>query len=909
MRNHMIKGRSFLFIFFSFLFLVHGVVLHAQEDEKKKRKFQVKVINKMTDKSGKNSTKEIQEYVFYKLTTKSEAERIAKEIEDANGFTEAYDIAKRDLMFAKPVREDQWEKAISRTNRQGWLELPLYRGQAIVFVEQNLTHAKAVEITDQTEYKVELEVVRKDVVQIDAERIHRKVKGGGTNRKKRNGTQTFPVKFELSPGSYDSSSRLIIQVKAVDCLTEDTVGYCAPIVYEGKEYHTLQNKRKDYNYLQRDSLGKYYSNDIVLEHSDHFLMIDTTVTFVKPEGMQERNFKGPFTYSLENYHRVVDHDSWGGTCLAIDPLKFLDMTVAMADLNLADFEEQASENTEKKKTNLGLRFIRNTDNLTNDSINISEQQRLNRELSQVSNLQEISILATASPDGRDAHNEELARKRAERAKAIVASFHTGAFVHTETKVYQWQDLLARLKKKDVAAEEIAAVQEIVDRMGAGNQDAMDAEMKKLPFYEEVIVPVLEEMMSMVCTYSYLKTYIMTPDEVAERYYEYKSQGKLDSLQLSNGDYFNLFATVEEEDQDSVAILAYRHLQNRQDWEMEVIAPFVANRIAMLNLRSGVPDTTILKPFINSEYGKNVIDTLTGIKLNRPEILLNQAINYLQLQRIEHVTDLLSQLTKEEPVYKNEKTEKLEMAKDFVELDGSDDLNAEEEERYEAAKEFFLNSNDLNKAILYTEEVGWKMRDFAEPYVDKMDDKDPRKWYLKALLWAPKAGTKEESDIASETISIGKSEELIIPGFENFKVLSSAEVDELMITSTGKWNIYNDSLKLYNDAKKKYIEENSSLVDDNEIQEESSNLELTNIPHYLAYFQHSFDLEPKFMRYYYNEGHIDDEMRKKYKYKYAHIPAYRELFRQLMYYYKKQQEEESLLKEESKEEMNNEEEQE
>jgi len=52
------------------------------------------------------------------------------------------------------------------------------------------------------------------------------------------------------------------------------------------------------------------------------------------------------------------------------------------------------------------------------------------------------------------------------------------------------------------------------------------------------------------------------------------------------------------------------------------------------------------------------------------------------------------------------------------------------------------------------------------------------------------------------------------------------------------------------------------------------------PYFLAYFQHCFDLEPKYKRMYYNEGNVSDETRKKFPYKKKDIPAYRNKFAML-----------------------------
>ena len=72
------------------------------------------------------------------------------------------------------------------------------------------------------------------------------------------------------------------------------------------------------------------------------------------------------------------------------------------------------------------------------------------------------------------------------------------------------------------------------------------------------------------------------------------------------------------------------------------------------------------------------------------------------------------------------------------------------------------------------------------------------------------------------------------------------------------------------------------------------IEIDDIPFYLAYFQHCFELEPQFKRMYFNEAHVPEEMRKIYKYKRAKIPAYDKLFR-LLQAYDERMEQEKLEK--------------
>ena len=82
-----------------------------------------------------------------------------------------------------------------------------------------------------------------------------------------------------------------------------------------------------------------------------------------------------------------------------------------------------------------------------------------------------------------------------------------------------------------------------------------------------------------------------------------------------------------------------------------------------------------------------------------------------------------------------------------------------------------------------------------------------------------------------------------------------------------------------------------------VDNEEPEIKVDGIPYYLAYFQRSFDLERerlkekdiredlldvknKYFRYYFNEGNVDEDMRKKWlhAYKLDRVPAYRKIFR-------------------------------
>ena len=54
-----------------------------------------------------------------------------------------------------------------------------------------------------------------------------------------------------------------------------------------------------------------------------------------------------------------------------------------------------------------------------------------------------------------------------------------------------------------------------------------------------------------------------------------------------------------------------------------------------------------------------------------------------------------------------------------------------------------------------------------------------------------------------------------------------------------------------------------------------------VPDYLCYFHHSFQLDPSYKFYYFNDGQISDDMRKKYLYKKKNFAKYEAKFKNLV----------------------------
>ena len=89
----------------------------------------------------------------------------------------------------------------------------------------------------------------------------------------------FKIHVELPAGYGNERARLVVQPRAVDCQTEDTVDYVSGIVMEGPEYHKLQNKRMRFNYQKYDKVAYAYVDKPL--YSDEKIYIDTTLVYVQ----------------------------------------------------------------------------------------------------------------------------------------------------------------------------------------------------------------------------------------------------------------------------------------------------------------------------------------------------------------------------------------------------------------------------------------------------------------------------------------------------------------------------------------------------------------------------------------------------------------------------------------------------
>ena len=825
---------------------------------------------------NKENGKDINERVEYALLTKKEAQDAYAAFERLTG-----DKSVNDMNFdmdleakVKLLKRKYGFVAKNTTKASGRFEINAATTLCLLFItaQENKVSDIVEIVSGKTEYNIVINVQRLAGVEAVGKQGERAEIGGGTGDPD-DGNEYFTIRMKLLKGSARSNARMIIQTYAVNCQTDDTLAYCQPLVYEGAKYHELQNKRMDYDYFKNDSLRSGYQASTPLQ-DDEYINIDTTIVYKKTD--KNSSFRGPFKYVLEDYHHVYETGGWGGTCLRNRPFKFLDFSPALAEMELTEeFKEEAQSQFGEEKRDLMLSFEVGKSELKDDSMNQVNLNKLVAELrSYGDKLIAPRIQGMASPDGNMKKNQELAQQRANKAASLIQRYLPSHLRVTSTNgVYTWKDVVERLEKKGKLneAEQVRAI--------TSKTDTPDRELRTLEFYDTEIVPILESMRVMKASYQYIRAKVLTAEEAVEEFHQNKALYQREEKRFSNGDYWNIFNNLTDSAEiDTLTMIAYRHITKDPEYATEnIIAPYVCNRVALMNLKNGTPNARILEPFIDlSRQGVNArkaIDDLLTITVNRREILLNQAVTYYQEMKMDsakYFINWLKRYNASDPAL-----ESLERIMNLKSLHYNNFRTAQQEQEYEAAKNYVLNISDENKAILYSEIPEWGKTKEAIDYVDLLPDDMPKKWYLKGILWSrqspgnePTRDDLEESDDEDDgKIDIGG-------GFH-------------LLTEEEEMKLSDAEFMTYDLQKNKYKEEHGGVLPTIVKKEKPKNpdddIDITGIPYYLAYFNHAFEMEPQYKRMYFNEGHVPEDLRKQFKYKKKNIPAYQKLFRLLQAY--------------------------
>lgn len=356
-------------------------------------------------------------------------------------------------------------------------------------------------------------------------------------------------------------------------------------------------------------------------------------------------------------------------------------------------------------------------------------------------------------------------------------------------------------------------------------------------------------------------------KAVQSYFAHKKDYIDGKRRFSGNDFYNLYTTISDSlELDTVTMIAYNYLvkpkrDNLRELYAERIAPYVLNRVARMLIAAGAPDTTLLMPFIDEPLTDTIFDKeidvlrmkegVPNVFINMTDILVTQALGYLfseDMRRAYKYMEWMNAMSRKE-------TGSLAAYRrymGFIRIYAG--MECDRGRHYLRDINFVMNSSILNNAVLSTE-ISYRWDGFDETcnLLDLLDDNDPRKWYMKGMLWAQKVDS-EEPDLCAYRY----------PELKAFKALSEEEENALLMQNY-------PAFEKYASDKEKYTEKHNELHRD----------DFKNIRHYLAYFHHSFKLGgPMFRKCYFIEGQVSKELRKKYKYKKSDFEAYEELFKLL-----------------------------
>ncbi len=704
---------------------------------------------------------------------------------------------------------------------------------------------------------------------------------------------TFRVDYFFDKNITDKDSRVIIQPYAIHCDSISDSIPLKPVVFEGDTYHSLQDKRKDFDYTHKDPLSPYHDGSVSL--TGDTVRVIKTYTFIPAKAKKEDLYYcgGRVVVSDYTHQKYNDCDIVFGTCEQIRPMKFLDFKLKSTEIPLTpEFQDLPRSRFRKIERKLQLRFKVASDVLTEDSINEILLSSFINELKTYANkLTEIRITGTASPEGTLGANQKWANLRARTSMRMVTNEvgYKGNYQENFNPaiVYTWLDVADSLKNRGYE-QESNEIRELALEKGEYSS-VVSAKARSMSIYETVIVAILENQRVMICTYMYTNDSPLSAEEAVKHWYNNTDYREGAVNKFSNADYYNLLITIKDSlEQRKIVERAYREMIQKSSYhQLHAFSAYIANRKAMYLLADGIINTDILKPFIDTtktcdrlEY----IDADYGDEkwvVNRRQLLANQALMYLKDNELDYSRRLISMLPDTESIKKDIVTyyDLVDYIMNIQNTEYPDTLKVKGEQAVDNIK----NSSLINRVVLSSELYLFEGRNPLDviKVVDSLPVNNSKRWYYKGMLMSSYAGREDEvladMNVKDDVINIYTAFEsglvadsLTIDNVSQYRDLTPSEDSNLPIEAT-----MGAKGTLFTALRDKFQELMAEIGTEDEALEERKAKNKT--PHFLAYFQHCFDLDSTMYKNFVKEGHIGKKIREKYPYKKRDREVYREKF--------------------------------
>ena len=708
-----------VFLLFAFAIKVRAQAIHITGN----------VYKTMKEMSGSTSGKLPLSVPIYIFDNRNEARRQAQLYRTQNGT------------FGTIVKIKS--NAVVIPDYEGHFEADISVGGALLMVNEGVL--KIVDISpDKLNYEIVFAPSKSDGILIQNVSVFAKRQGlnfkelppidDGENMR-------WTVNINLPAWYTTKHSRLIYQPVVVNTNTGDTIQYLEPLVFEGDKYHMNQIKRKSYDFERNDSLHSYYVSDNVMSNGVFSFSWDTT--YPKPEA--DKNYKWMSKLSLEDYTHVYFQDYKEGTNNVRRPWKMLDVSFSAKNMELGPrFYETVRARLTEVPRDLQLTFIVGKDELTKDTTNQQTLDLLVKELRSFgSSLMNFTIQGTASPEGSQTINIELAKKRAQKILSMVgANIRSAGLSVKEPLVYTWEDVADSLVERGqkYEAEELKRYAQSKDLAGIGRMVASN------PAIQEI----MQNQRLIKSTYTLRRNKIMEPKEVLWTYNNDPRYAEGGAEAFSNGDYYNLFTLIKDTAElRKLTYRAYKENMVRKTAKYSPFAAYVANRVAVELLTKDSVNLSVLEPFIDMSAGVEVsrpvaFESSYMYTVNFREIIANQALMYLKARKLSQAAFLANKLPDDQEFHE------LKMLIDLETLFFKQNKTIEEEERASKALHFVMGASMLNHAILSIELAPELELTYSslESMVDSLPDNLAKKWYMKGIIAANNPNIESENDFST-----------------------------------------------------------------------------------------------------------------------------------------------------------------
>lgn len=493
------------------------------------------------------------------------------------------------------------------------------------------------------------------------------------------------TRFSVPKWLFKNNTRLIAQPSIYNVTTGER-RFMDPLVFDAPQYNITQERMYDYD-MSKDPLAEFVQVKETAARKSDLITYHDSLYIQKPDD----DYRADVYLSMENYNKIIYADTFSIARGTINPLRFLEYDFNGMRLTDSIYMPKAEMQLMDTEGEVNLTFLIGKDEIDpSDPNNDVELQKLERELKAIemssdASMQSLYVEGLSSPDGRYQSNLNLAKKRTNTAfNRILAmlSPSTRNVIEkgTSAKVQDWE-VVVDLLMNDSLTEEAGQVLQILDKYE--NMDSRSMAIARLPFYRTLLAKdYLPKLRKVEYRYEYSIFRFLTDDEIKALYAE-------DYKKLTANEFYRLINLAENDDE--------REKYCRQALERYPKLLFAANELAVVCLRKGKADASILEKFINTESPQPVI--------------YNQVLSLLKERRLVEAYDLLGLL-------KND--DRSDYLKAVVEA-----LNGD----YEMSFGPIASYSDFNEVLML---LAMKNNDDAWAKAKRLNSGTAKEFYIKAV---------------------------------------------------------------------------------------------------------------------------------------------------------------------------------